>query len=283
MPIDPRRLLAQEFPEIEQSFAQRDVMLYALGLGLGRNPVDTRELDYVYEKNLKAFPTFPVVLGFDPSLIRATGVNYSMTVHGEEHLTLHRPIPTSGTIVARYAVEDVIDKGEGKGALLLMRRELADKSTDETMATIRQTVFCRGDGGFGSVRPSPAPHSMPARAPDHIWDFSTRPEMALLYRLSADDNPLHADPEVARAAGFERPILHGLGSFGVVGHALLRLVCNYDSSRLLEIGCRFSAPVFPGETLRVEIWQDGAVSSFQVRVKERDVVAINNGRAVVGL
>lgn len=281
MPIDPVRLLAHEFPETEQSFTKRDVILYALGLGLGRDPVDAQELDYVYEKNLKVFPTFPVVLGFDFSLIRAIGINDAMTVHGEEHLTLHRPIPTSGTIVAKHAIEDVIDKGEGKGALLLMRREIADKSTGEIMATIRQTVFCRGDGGFGSVRPSPTPHSIPARAPDHIWDFSTRPEMALLYRLSADDNPLHADPDVAKAAGFERPILHGLGSFGVASHALLRIVCNYDSSRLLEIGCRFSAPVFPGETLQVEIWQDGAVSSFRVRVKERDVVAINNGRAVV--
>jgi acyl dehydratase len=284
MAIDPEELLALRIPDTEQTYSEKDVMLYALGVGLGHDPLDARELAFVYDKTLKVLPTFPVVLGFEPFLLRDRdfGVNFEMTVHGEEHLTLHRPLETSGTIVARHRILDVIDKGVGKGALLLMERAIFDKTTGEPLTTVRQTVFCRGDGGFSSgTRPSPSVHPLPQRAPDLICDLQTRPEMALIYRLSADVNPLHADPEVARAAGFERPILQGLGSFGVAGHAILRSVCDYDPSRLRSIAGRFSAPVYLGETIRTEIWRDGSVVSFRTRVVERDVVAINNGRAEV--
>lgn len=283
MPLDPDKLLALRIPDTEQSYTQKDAMLYALGIGLGQDPTDPHELAFVYEKNLKVLPTFAVVLGFEPYLLRDhdTGVTYEMTVHGEEHLTLHRPLAASGTIVAKHFIDDVIDKGAGKGALLLKRRLIFDKATGAPIATIRQSAFCRGDGGFGTVRPSPPAHAIPERAPDLVCDLATRPEMALIYRLSADVNPLHADPEVAKAAGFPRPILQGLGTFGVAGHALLRGVCGYDPSRLVEIAGRFSAPFFPGETLRTEIWRDGETVSFRARAMERDVVAINNGRAVV--
>ena len=145
-----------------------------------------------------------------------------------------------------------------------------------------QTIFCRGDGGFGGPpRQSPPPHPIPSRAPDAVCDFGTRPEMALIYRLSGDYNPLHAEPAAAKAAGFERPILHGLGTFGVSGHALLKTMCGYDPARLKSFSCRFSAPVFPGETIRTEMWRDGPVVSFRARVVGRDVIAINNGRAEV--
>jgi acyl dehydratase len=281
MPVDPGKLLSLTFPDTERSYTQRDVMLYALGIGLGQNPTDPNELAFVYEKDLKVLPTFAAVLGFEPFLLRDTGLAFEMIVHGEEHIALHRPLATSGTVVARHILDDVIDKGAGKGALLSMRRLIFDKTTGEPIATIRQSVFCRGDGGFGSVRPSPPAHALPQRAPDLVCDLPTRPEIALIYRLSADVNPLHADPEVAKAAGFPRPILQGLGSFGVAGHALLRSICGYDPARLSEIAGRFSGPVFPGETLRTEIWRDGEVTSFRTRVMERDVVVINNGRAVV--
>ncbi len=171
--------------------------------GSGRTRPIRHELAFVYEKNLKVLPTFAVVLGFEPYLLRDhdTGVTYEMTVHGEEHLTLHRPLAASGTIVAKHFIDDVIDKGAGKGALLLMRRLIFDKATGAPVATIRQSVFCRGDGGFGAVRPSPPAHAIPERAPDLVCDLATRPEMALIYRLSADVNPLHADPEVAQGGG----------------------------------------------------------------------------------
>jgi acyl dehydratase len=282
MPLHPDKLLALRIPDTERSYTEKDVILYALGIGLGQNPADPAELAFVYEKNLKVLPTFPVVLGFEPFLLRDrhTGVNFEMTVHGEESLTLHRLPATAGSIVARHRIHDVIDKGAGKGALLLIERAIFDKAAAEPIATIRQTVFCRADGGFsGATRPSPPVHPLPERAPDHVCDLPTRPEMALIYRLSADVNPLHADPEVARAAGFERPILQGLGTFGVAGHAILRAVCGYDPARLRSIAGRFSAPVYPGETIRTEIWRDGSVVSFRASIVGRDVVAINNGRA----
>lgn len=284
MPLDADRLLSLKLPDIEQSYSEKDAMLYALGIGLGHDPVDARELAFVYEKNLKVLPTFPVVLGFRPFLLRDidAGVNFEMTVHGEEHLALHRPLSTSGTVVARHRIIDVIDKGASKGALLLLERAIFDKASGAAIATMRETVFCRADGGFGgALRPSPPVHPIPERAPDLICDLPTRPEMALIYRLSADVNPLHADPEVAREAGFPRPILQGLGTFGVAGHALLRSLCDYDPARLRSIAGRFSAPVFPGETIRTEIWRDGDIVSFRARVVERDVVAIGNGRAEV--
>lgn len=284
MPLVPARLLSLKLPDTERHYTEKDVMLYALGVGLGHDPVDTRELAFVYEKKLKVLPTFPVVLGFEPFLLRDidAGVTFEMTVHGEEHLTLHRPLAPSGTIIARHRIHDVIDKGAGKGAILLMERALFDKATGEPVATMRETVFCRADGGFsGGTRPSPPVHPIPERAPDLVCDLPTRPEMALIYRLSADVNPLHADPEVARAAGFPRPILQGLGTFGVAGHAILRSICDYDPERMKSIAGRFSAPVFPGETIRTEIWRDGGLVSFRARVVERDAVAINNGRAEV--
>jgi len=284
MPLDPVRLLSLKLPDTEQHYTEKDVMLYALGVGLGHDPVEQRELPFVYEKNLKVLPTFPVVLGFNPFLLRDhdIGVNFEMTVHGEEHLTLHRAPAQFGTIVARHRILDVIDKGADKGALLLMERAISDKTTGEAIATIRQTVFCRADGGFSDeAKPSPPVHPIPERAPDLVCDLATRPEMALIYRLSADVNPLHADPDVAREAGFPRPILQGLGTFGVAGHAILRSVCDYDPARLRSIAGRFSAPVFPGETIRTEIWRDSDAVSFRARVVERDAVAINNGRAEV--
>jgi acyl dehydratase len=150
------------------------------------------------------------------------------------------------------------------------------------IATITQTAFCRGDGGFGGPpRTAPAPHSLPERTPDTFCDLPTRPEMALIYRLSGDYNPLHAEPAFAKAAGFERPILHGLGTFGVSGHAVLKTLCGYDPNRLVAFAGRFSAPVFPGETIRTEMWRDGPVVSFRARVLERDVIAINHGRAEI--
>jgi len=150
------------------------------------------------------------------------------------------------------------------------------------VATVTQTTFCRGDGGFGGPpRETPKPHPIPERAPDLTCDLATRPEAALLYRLSGDPNPLHVDPETAKKAGFPRPILHGLATFGVAGHALLKTLCGYDPSKLTSMAGRFSAPVFPGETIRTAIWRDGNVISFRAHAVERDVVAINNGRAEV--
>ena len=282
MTIVYEKLMALEIPPAEQTYGPKDCMLYALGVGLGYDPMNEDELAFVYEKNLKVLPTMATVLGHTGSLVRNpdTGINWVMVVNGEQGFTLHRPLAGQGVVIGRTKIVEVIDKGSGKGALILTERKINDKASGALIATVTQTIFCRGDGGFGGPpRQSPLSHPIPERAPDVVCDLGTRPEMALIYRLSGDYNPLHAEPAAAKAAGFPRPILHGLGTFGVSGHALLKTMCDYDPARLISFSCRFSAPVFPGETIRTEMWRDGAVVSFRARVVGRDVIAINHGRA----
>lgn len=282
MAIVYEKLLALDIPAVEHSYGPKDCMLYALGLGLGQDPMNKDELAFVYEKNLKVLPTFALVQGYTPYWLRRpeTGVTWTKVVHGEQGLTLHAPVKPQGTVIGKIRILDVIDKGEGRGALVYSERRITDKASGALLATLMQTTFCRADGGFGGpTHAAPQPHPIPEHTPDLTCDLPTRPEMALIYRLSGDINPLHSDPEFAKAAGFPRPILHGLATFGLAGHALLKSLCGYDPARLTGMAGRFSAPVFPGETIRTEIWRDGGVVSFRARVLERDVVAINNGRA----
>jgi acyl dehydratase len=284
MPLDAEKLLALDLPPIEQSYGPKDVMLYALGIGLGQDPMNADQLAFVYEKNLRVLPTFAVTLGYSPYSFRRPelGITWSHVVHGEHGLTLHAPIPAQGAVVGRLRILDVIDKGEGRGALIYSERKILDKASGTPLATVTQTTFCRADGGFGGPpREQPAPHPVPERAPDLVCDLPTRPETALLYRLSGDINPLHAEPAFAKTAGYPRPILHGLASFGIAGHAILKSLCGYDPARLRSIAGRFSAPVYPGETIRTELWRDANVVTFRARVVERDVIAINNGRAEI--
>jgi acyl dehydratase len=282
MPIDPDRLLAYEIPEVRQRVEPRDVIFYALSVGLGQDPMDERQLDFVdHHRALRAMPSMAVVLaapGF--WLARSdTGVDRVRLVHGEQGIVWHRPLPVAGELIGRSRVTGLVDKGAGKGALLYSEKTLHDAATGALLATTTSTTFLRGDGGFGGASgPVRAVPPAPEGAPDVVVDLPTRPEQALYYRLNGDDNPLHADPAVAVKAGFPRPILHGLCTLGVVSHALLRTLCDYDPARLRSLELRFSSPVFPGETIRTEIWRDGG---FRARVVERDVVVVNNGK--VGL
>jgi acyl dehydratase len=278
------KLLALKIPESEQTYTEYDPIFYALSLGLGQDPMSEDELPFVYEKGLKVLPTFPCVVAHPGFWARDldTGIDWVKGVHGEHKLELHKPFAPNGTLVGHTRVLDVVDKGPGKGALVFSERKVRDKASGEVLATITQTSFCRGDGGFGGPkRPTPAPHALPERAPDMTCDLPTRPEMALLYRWNADMNPLHADPAIAKAAGYPRPILHGLATFGVAGHAILKTMCGYDPSKFKSIAGRFSSPVFPGETIRTEMWRDGNVVSFRARVLEREGIVLNNGRAEV--
>jgi acyl dehydratase len=282
MTIVYEKVMALKVPPVEVTYGAKDSMLYALGVGLGHDPMNEDELAFVYEKNLKVLPTMATVLGYGVSWAREAGIDQLRVVNGEQGFTLHKPLKPEGTVVGHSRIIEVIDKGAGKGALILNERKISDKATGDLIATVTQTAFCRGDGGFGGPpRTAPAPHQIPERAPDLVCDLPTRPEMALIYRLSGDYNPLHAEPAFAKAAGFERPILHGLGTFGVSGHAVLKTLCGYDPNRLVAFAGRFSAPVFPGETIRTEMWRDGPVVSFRARVLERNVVAINHGRAEI--
>ncbi|MEI8152620.1 MAG: MaoC/PaaZ C-terminal domain-containing protein [Hyphomicrobiales bacterium] len=284
MAINYDKLMGLKILDAEHSYGEKDTMLYALGVGVGHDPTDRQQLEFVYEKNLKAMPTFACLLGYPGFWVRDldTGIDWVRIVNGEQGFTLHAPVQPSGTVIGRTRILEVIDKGEGKGAVVYTERSITDKASGQLLASVTQTTFCRADGGFGGPpRESPPSHKLPDRAPDLTCDLGTRPEMALIYRLCADLNPLHADLDVAKAAGFPRPILHGLGTFGVVGHALLKSACGYDPSRMTAMSGRFSAPVFPGETIRTEIWRDGNVVSFRALVPERNIVAMTNGRAEI--
>lgn len=285
MAIDPARLRDWPIPEIEQTYTERDTMLYALGLGLGADPLDAKQLRYVYEQDLQVLPSMAVVLGYPGFWLgnEATGVDWRKVLHGEQGFEIFKPLPPKGTVVGRSRVTGLFDKGTGKGAVLLSERDVVDKASGELLCRLTSTTMLRGDGGFGGPSgPLPAPHPLPERAPDLQSRIATAPSAALIYRLSGDYNPLHADPEVARKAGFDKPILHGLCSFGVVCRALVELCCNGDAKRLVKMQVRFSSPVYPGETIVTEVWKEGdGTLSFRAKVAERDVVVINNGAATV--
>ena len=284
MPIHYPTLKGWSIPAVEQSYTERDTMLYALGLGLGLDPIDPRELRFVYEDGLRALPTMAVVLGYagfwlqDPAL----GVDWKRVLHGEEALEFHRPFAPAGTVVGVHSIDRVIDKGAGRGALIVWTRTLYDKPSGAKLATVTQTTFCRAEGGFeGGDAPLPAPAAVPERVPDQVCDRPTPAQMALVYRLSADRNPLHADPAVAAEAGYPRPILHGLATLGVAGFAILKTLCDCDPTRLRTLSVRFSAPVYPGETIRTEIWRERERIAFRARVLERDVVVLDRGSATL--
>jgi acyl dehydratase len=281
MPITYEKLLNFPIPEIRQHLRWQDTALYALSLGCGQDPMDAADLRFVTEgAAMRALPTMAVMLGYPGFWLRdpATGVDALRLVHGEQAVTLHAPLPVEGEVIGRSRVTGIVDRGEGKGALLYSERVILHAKTGEKLATLEQTTFLRGDGGFGGPSgPVKKPAPEPEGAPPITLDLPTRPEMALLYRLNGDHNPLHSDPAVAGKAGFPRPILHGMATFGVVGRALLLAVCGRDPARFGRMACRFSAPVFPGETIRTEIWPGQGGAAFRARVVERDVVVVGNG------
>lgn len=282
-PFSPEALKARIFPEVRQDYTERDSIIYALGVGMGRDPLDEDELPFVFEEpELKALPTMAAVLAGPGFWAREpdTGIAWQKVLHAEQEIVMHRPLAASGSLVAQTRVTGVVDKGEAKGAIIYSERTLRDAKTGESAATLRNTTFARGNGGCGGDdAPRPAPAAIPDRAADAAFDFKTDPGAALLYRLSGDPNPLHADPKVARDSGFRAPILHGLCSLGIAGRAILKTCADHDPSRIRSLKLRFSNPVYPGETIRTEMWKDGSDIAFRAIVVERDVVALNNGHA----
>lgn len=278
------KLLDYRFPDLRQVRTARDTIAYALSVGMGFDPMDTRQLRFVYERELLALPTMAVVIGMPYGWIGKSGLGFgAKSVQGHQTIQLHRPVPVEGKFLGRTRIASVVDKGAGKGMLVTVERELVDEGRDELIATMTATSYCRGDGGFGGpAGPVRAMHAIPDDAPLTVCDLPTIPQLALMYRLNGDPTPLHADPEFSRRAGFERPIMHGLCTMGIACHALLRAVCDYDPTRLRSIEARFSAPVYPGECLRTELWRDGAVISFRTRLPERgNLVVVDNGRAEI--
>lgn len=283
MRLAPDKLMRRHFEPVEQTYTAKDSILYALGLGLGRDPLDARELPFVYEERQLAVPTQAAVLGYPGFWMKEpnTGIDWRRVLHASQSVQLHRPLAPAGTVIGRTRIKDILDKGPDVGALFFVERTLETRD-GALLATVEQAVMARGNGGFGGASgPSPAPAKLPESTPEHVCDLPTLTSQALLYRLSGDLNPLHADPEVARAGGFERPILHGLCSYGIACHGLLRMLCDYEPARLKRIDVRFSAPVYPGETIRVEAWGASGEVRFRATALERQKVVLNNGLAII--
>jgi acyl dehydratase len=273
------------FPDIVHHYTARDTMLYALGLGFGQDPMDRGALRFVYEKELQAVPTMATTIGSPGIWWRdpRTGADAVKLVHGEQDIRMLKPLASCGTLIARNRVLSLTDKGAGKGAIAVLLRTLVDAATDETVAESRNVTFLRGDGGFSAASgvSDPGPQALPAtpeRAPDLEVSYATRPETALLYRLSGDVNPLHADPDIAVQAGFDRPILHGLCTYGMGARAVIEQVLGHDAARLKRLAVRFTSPVWPGEAVRYELWRDGdTVLRLRATVDARKTVVLNNG------
>jgi len=264
-------------------YTDRETMLYAIGIGMGADPLDRDELPYVFEQPaLKTVPSLATVLARMP-ILKDCGFDYTKVVHGEQRLTLHRPLPPEGELLADARVTEAYDKGPGKGAVIYTETKVRSAADGQPMFTLLSATFARGDGGFGGPAGSgPRPHALPARKPDGTATLPTRKDQALLYRLNGDRNPLHADPELAKRVGFPAPILHGLCTYGVACRAILKEVAAYDHTRIAGFNVRFSAPVYPGEAIATDFWVDGATVSFRCRIPSRnDVVVIDNGRCAL--
>lgn len=282
MPLSYPDILSVRSEGGTASWVAKDAILYALGVGMGADPLDENELPFVYEKALKPVPTMAAVLGWGAQ-VKPPGVNFLLLVDGERKLVFHKPLQTSGSAVVSSWITGAFDKGEGKGAVITAQTDLTDAADGSLLISIMTSIFARGDGGFGGPSEGqPAPHETPTRAPDRSVDIPTTANQALIYRLSGDYNPLHADPLVAKLAGFPRPILHGMCSYGITCRAVLQTYAGYDPARFKSHEARFAAPVFPGETITVDLWRDDDVVSFEARVKARGVTVIKNGKTVLG-
>jgi len=282
MPIDPKQALGAKLGEGRYTYTKDQVILYHLGIGAGNPPTDPNELEYTYEKSLKVLPSFGVIptfgamggLGSVPGL----KFNFALLLHGEQDLVIHQPIPPEATITNRGKVAEIWDKG--KACLCVLQIDSSDES-GRPLFTNRYGLFLRGEGGFGGESGPKAGNLPPERAPDGVIESRTLPQQALIYRLSGDKNPLHADPEFAKLAGFDRPIIHGLCSYGVVCKAVVDHVLGGDVTKVARYQVRFAGVGFPGETYLISHWREGDKILLQAKSKERDAVIIANAAITV--
>jgi acyl dehydratase len=282
MPIDPTKALGAEFPGGTGSWTRDDVILYHLGVGAGANATDPGELAYTYEKNLKVLPSYGVIpvfgslagLGTVPGL----SFNPALLLHGEQDLEIHAPIPPEATISSGGKVAAIYDKGK---AAVVVLETVSKLESGEPLFTNRFSLFLRGEGGFGGDAGPKAGNVAPDRKPDQVVESPTLPQQALLYRLCGDKNPLHADPEFAKLGGFDRPILHGLCSFGIVCKAVVDHALGGDTAKVARYQVRFAGVVFPGETVVTSIWNEGDRILIQAATKERSSPVLSNAAITV--
>lgn len=280
-----KRIKQWTFQDIRQDYSERDSMFYALSVGMGAFPLEDSQRAFVYEGKgaLQALPSQAVVLAAPKFWMRnpITGIDWRQVIPVEQRLMVHRALPAAGSVIGRTKIAAVIDKGKEAGLLVAVERKLYDAYTDEKLATVYQVKLCRGNGGVGGAdMPLAELPAVPSRAPDICWPVTVSSRAALLYRLNGDANPLHADPDVAWAAGFQQPTLHGLCLYGMATHILLKHFCAYDASRLTQLSVRFTAPVYPGDKLVFDLWRNelGYVA-FQARATERNITVLSHGEA----
>jgi acyl dehydratase len=264
----------------ERSWDSKDALLYAVGVGAGLGD-PLAELEFTTENSegieQKVLPTYAVLIAQGRTSGNLGDFDRAMLVHAEQAIELHRPLPVAGTVRTTSTVTGIYDKGSG--ALVVTENVAVDAATGEPLATTRSSAFIRGEGGFGGERGSDAAWDRPDREPDRQVTYQTRPEQALVYRLSGDRNPLHVDPKFAARGGFDRPILHGLCTYGVTGRALLHVLCDSDPGRFQSMSGRFSRPVWPGESLTISVWrQDGSGTALFQTTKDDGTVVIDRGR-----
>ncbi len=282
MAIDHAALANWTFADVQHRYTKRDTILYALGVGAGAAPHDPDDLRYVYEEEtLRALPTMAVVLGYPGFWMRwpETGIDWRAVLHVEQRLVVHRPIGAEGTVIGRTRIAGLYDRGPDRGTVLTTSRDIVDAETGTPIASVTSTDLCRSDGGWGGPAfPREEREPMPTEDAHRKIPLRAAPNAALIYRLSGDDNPLHVDPAVAATMGYERPILHGLCSFGMVGHALVRAIAGNDPGSVREMRVRFTAPVYPGDDLMLDVWQSQPDAvRFRVRAPSRNAVVIDDG------
>jgi acyl dehydratase len=282
-PLDVEKLQAYAIPQATDDYDPRDAIIYALGVGAGLDPA-INEIGFLYERQLQVLPTIALVLGspgFWPMDPRC-GLDWINILHGEQRLTMFQPLDPAGTLLGKTSVTDLADKGPGKAALVRAEKTLKTLS-GAIMAEATETWVVRGAGGFGGERalPGEALPSVPDRDPDFVTTLPTAVTQAATYRLSGDRNPLHIDSETAKRAGFDRPILHGLSTLGVAARALIHTSCNGNATRLSSIAARFTAPVYPGESIMTEIWAMPEALHFRSSVTERQTIVIDHGIATI--
>lgn len=269
--LDIDALSKYQIPETEMVLSKRDTMLYALSVGLGSDPVDYDQLKFVCPDGLVALPTMATIIATPYAWIKQANAGFSgKSVHAGVEVKLNGPLPVEGKFRSLNAIVEILDKGPGKAAIATIERRVFHVETGELAFTLLNTNMYRGDGGFGGPsQPAKAPREIPERAPDAIVLMPTLPQQALLYQLNGDYNLLHNDPNTAQRQGFPRPILHGLSTFGIAGHALIKHLCGYDPSKVTAIGTNFTRPVYPGEELAVRVWKHDSMALFQVTVPAR--------------
>jgi acyl dehydratase len=279
--ISNTEVVGRTAPSQSFTWTNRDYLLYALALGCGDDPTGERNLPLVYEGHLKVVPTFPTTLAWIVApTFESLGAHPDFALHSGQKIELHKRLSDPASVVVTGRVVSVQDKGRERGAIIVMRQEVTDADDGTPVATLTTTCFARDSGGCGTAgEPSAKPHALPSREPDRRVSYQVRPDAALLYRLTGDRNPLHADPAAARAAGFSRPVLHGLCTFGMTCRAVLDSFAEGEPDPIASHEARFTAPVYPGDSLEIALWRDGSTVSFQASVG--GVVTIANGRSVL--